>query len=431
MNKTTFSLKVFYLLGTAVAVSTALLVAFVIHVMVGKIYPELHRDRTVYVTGRFYSGDFNAEAFGGGYSKRAIEDVFSRLDCVEVATGVSMMHVVGSLNPASAAVGKRTVDVRPICTDTAFFRMYELEWVDGRAFTRQQFEDGEDCVVITDQLARQLFDGETRVAGRTVLLGYKPFRITGVVRAGSNMLPQSSADIYVPYTNKDAFSMGSLHGFPYAGYMEVRCLLKEGSTRQTLLDQLAPYRAAYISEQTPASSGKVDWVIRARSHYFFALSFFDADNETTADYLNQLWIPALIMLLLLLLPAINMSALVSGMMEGRLAELGVRKAFGATNRTLLRQVLTQNLWFTCLGGILGLLLCYGLLKLLSTSTLFITIFTQSATSSSLNITPDMLWNWPMLIITFVCCALLNLMAAFIPVWHSLKRPLVEAMNQKQ
>ena len=137
------------------------------------------------------------------------------------------------------------------------------------------------------------------------------------------------------------------------------------------------------------------------------------------------------MLLLLLLPAINMSALVSGMMEGRLAELGVRKAFGATNRTLLRQVLTQNLWFTCLGGILGLFLCYGLLKLLSTSTLFITIFTQSASSSSLNITPDMLWNWPMLIITFVCCALLNLMAAFIPVWHSLKRPLVEAMNQKQ
>lgn len=35
------------------------------------------------------------------------------------------------------------------------------------------------------------------------------------------------------------------------------------------------------------------------------------------------------------------------------------------------------------------------------------------------------------LIAFVCCALLNLMAALIPAWRSLRKPIVESLNQKR
>ena len=43
-------------------------------------------------------------------------------------------------------------------------------------------------------------------------------------------------------------------------------------------------------------------------------------------------------------------------MEARRAEMGIRKAFGGKRRTLLREVIGENLVLTFLGGIVGWLL---------------------------------------------------------------------------
>lgn len=62
----------------------------------------------------------------------------------------------------------------------------------------------------------------------------------------------------------------------------------------------------------------------------------------------------IIVLVLLLIPAINMSGITQSRMRKRMAEIGVRKAFGATRSELLTQVLYENLLQTLLGGVLGL-----------------------------------------------------------------------------
>jgi putative ABC transport system permease protein len=35
------------------------------------------------------------------------------------------------------------------------------------------------------------------------------------------------------------------------------------------------------------------------------------------------------------------------------------------------------------------------------------------------------------LVCFVCCAVLNHMAAFMPAWRSLRKPIVESLNQKR
>jgi ABC-type antimicrobial peptide transport system permease subunit len=47
-------------------------------------------------------------------------------------------------------------------------------------------------------------------------------------------------------------------------------------------------------------------------------------------------------------------------MDERLSEMGVRKAYGATNQSLIGQVLTENLLLTFVGGLLGLMLAYAI-----------------------------------------------------------------------
>ena len=62
--------------------------------------------------------------------------------------------------------------------------------------------------------------------------------------------------------------------------------------------------------------------------------------------------------ILLLVPAINLSGITLSRMRRRMQEIGVRRAFGATRGELLRQVLAENLVVTLMGGVLGLILSY-------------------------------------------------------------------------
>jgi putative ABC transport system permease protein len=44
---------------------------------------------------------------------------------------------------------------------------------------------------------------------------------------------------------------------------------------------------------------------------------------------------------------------------------------------------------------------------------------------------QMFFTPTLFLVAFACCAVLNLMAALIPAWHSLRKPIVESLNQKR
>ena len=89
----------------------------------------------------------------------------------------------------------------------------------------------------------------------------------------------------------------------------------------------------------------------------------DAFSEPNVRELVMKYV--IIVLVLLLIPAINMSGITQSRMRKRMAEIGVRKAFGATRSELLTQVLYENLLQTLLGGVLGLFFSYASVLLLS------------------------------------------------------------------
>ena len=55
--------------------------------------------------------------------------------------------------------------------------------------------------------------------------------------------------------------------------------------------------------------------------------------------------------------------MISSRMEDRLAEMGVRKSFGASRSVLLSQVMWENLILTLAGGLVGLIIAWSMLLL--------------------------------------------------------------------
>jgi len=135
------------------------------------------------------------------------------------------------------------------------------------------------------------------------------------------------------------------------------------------------------------------------------------DNSGMAKFVA---VVTLIVLLFMLMPTINLVNInVSRILE-RSSEIGVRKAFGASSRTLIGQFLVENIFLTLIGGLLGLLLSALVLQLISNS----------------GIIPyaQLTLNWRVFGIGLGLSLLFGLMSGVFPAYKMSKLQAVEALK---
>ena len=137
-----------------------------------------------------------------------------------------------------------------------------------------------------------------------------------------------------------------------------------------------------------------------------------------------------VLLVLLLVPALNLSGMISSRMEMRSSELGVRKSFGATRGALLGQVLWENLLLTLIGGLFGLVLSWIIIGATSGSILTLVNDWNEDLAGEVTVNFDMFLSPWIFLISLGLCVLLNLLSAFIPAAISLRRPIVTSLKEK-
>ena len=108
--------------------------------------------------------------------------------------------------------------------------------------------------------------------------------------------------------------------------------------------------------------------------------------------------------------------------QKRQAEIGVRKAFGATNRMIIRQVLCENGVITLIGGIIGLLLSLLSLPICKD-------FLLKTTDAELSL--EMLFQPFTFIIALLFCMALNLLSAGLPAWIIARKPISDAIKNEE
>ena len=423
-----------YIAGTAVAIASAMVVAIVLNIMLADIEPEVNRSRTLYTVSSFIKESKVGEPpvlTGYCHSTEAIDSCFKKMQCVEAVSGTSIIYNQGFV--VSDMERLRSVDVLTKFCNPDFFRLYEFRFLSGRPFSEKEFRDAESVCVITDKVAKAINltmkDGEA-----SLLLNQQPFRVVGVVKETSVLMKESTSGIYLPYrTNILGWNLKEGdRDVSYSGHIEARILLKKGYSQKDFHNEFEPLRKHYEAVTSSKLGEDVSWTFRANSYYSHAAWFrFDTDNRTVPLAVNLLP-PALLMLLFLLLPAINLSGLVSNRMEARRAEMGIRKAFGAKRRKLLWEVLFENMVLTLCGGLVGWLLSWLCIWAISENAVFLDLLTLGALhNADVSLDFQMFFTPTLFFVCFVCCAVLNHMAAFMPAWRSLRKPIVESLNQKR
>ena len=418
-----------YVAGTAVAIASAMVIAIVLNIMLADIKPEVNRSRTLYLMNIFQK-ESQEEPFTEYSSTIAIDSCFRQMKCVEAVAAIADAYTILDTE-ASDTTKQHTVAIAYFDTNPDFFRLYEFDFISGRPFSEKEFRDGNNVCVISDKLLPLTMGGETiRINGFI-------YHVVGVVKRLSSAMTGAASDLYVPYTSQalkydPELKREQTYDISYAGSLSVRILLKQGFSRQDFLDELEPLRKHYEAVTSAQIGEKLSWTVIAKSHFFNQITFMSDDKESTAIKALSLTPMVILMLLFLFLPAINLSGLVSNRMEARRPEMGIRKAFGAKRRTLLNEVLFENLVLTLCGGAVGWVLSSLFICVMRNNVFFQIIF-QKWGQKSIDFSFDfqMFFTPTLFLVCFVCCAVLNLMAALIPAWRSLKSPIVESLNQKR
>lgn len=402
------------IVGTALAICMIMVLVLTLQVRIKDCVPEVNRSRSLYVKAMSVRNkDSHSSIANSQMSVTTARECFKSLTIPEAVTVVS----INSKMRASVPAGKR-MSVDEMQTDEAFWQVFRLEFLHGKPYTKADFDSGLSKVVIAASVARKLF-GTTEVTGRTIQLNKADYTITGVVKDVSKLATASYAQVWVPYTSTDIASLSWREDA--MGAMRAIILARSADDFSSIRAEAEKLRLIYNAK---LKNSEVFY--RGQPDTQFAFLFRHWGEDLDLKYIVKRYM--LIILILLIVPAINLSSMTLSRMRKRMSEIGVRKAFGATANELMRQVFWENLILTLLAGVLGLLLSY-LTAFLLNSFLFgnsenITLGGETYLSM------DMLFSPLTFLIAFCFCLLLNLLSAGIPAWRVSRMNIVDAINQR-
>jgi putative ABC transport system permease protein len=245
-------------------------------------------------------------------------------------------------------------------TDADFWRILDFEFVEGGPYTSADVAANGMVAVINEATRTKFFGDGQPVLGRGIEADGQSFRIIGVVRDVPETRFFSYADIWVPLTTAktDGYKREIMGGFYAVVLAKDRTALKgigdEFRSRLTRVE--LPNPKDYTTLVAPLED-RFDSLARY-------VPWADRQDPNPQGWKLIVTLTGLAFLFMLL-PAVNLVNLnVSRIME-RASEIGVRKAFGASSRTLVAQFVLENVVLTLTGAVVGILIAAAFLRLLN------------------------------------------------------------------
>ena len=403
-----------------------MIVAEIYYVKLAPVYPEVNRGRTLYLTQASFTN--GPSTYNSALSYSALQDWALHFENAEV---ISAQYASWRFTEnAYIQPADRSGDFHPQIklVDPAFFRIYAFRFLEGSPFTDSDLQSGIRTAVITDDLARRLFGTTQGVVGQSFSLSYISYRVCGVVRGGSYLTSESYAQVYLPYSVDDRYRKSQTDLFPYVGSFRLTFLVKDNAQAKALQAEVKDVTRRLNLEH------KGQWEMNLwEQPTTHALSVFQEYPAQEFSFWGKVRYFGLMLLVLLLVPALNLSGMIASRMESRLAEMGVRKSFGAGRNRLLSQVMWENLVLTLLGGVLGLVVAW-LAIYVGREWLFFLLddFTRPVPEGvNAYVSGEMLFAPLVFLCAFLLCVLLNLLSALLPAWLSLRKPIVYSLYERR
>ena len=329
---------------------TSTLVVFVVIAAVidhgfGPSVPETHLDRQLSVMRVNMYGEQVFMSASGAY---ALFDRHARN-----LPGVDHLTIFSGSGSVDLFPDGRKVSLQVKKTDGDFWRVFEFPFIEGRPYTNTDVDRAEFVAVLSAR-ARDRILGPGPAEGRIIEADGQRFRVVGVVTDVSEVRVLPFADFWVPYTTAKGLERGENNIM--GGYQAAIV----ATSRDVLPDIRAEFDARVARLERPPGIIGIIAPFETQFEGWSRQLFSDRSASDKAPRMIALL--ATFGLLLALLPAVNLVNLnVSRIME-RASEIGVRKAFGASSRTLVAQFVVENILLTFVGALLAMIVSWLVLR---------------------------------------------------------------------
>ena len=406
-------LSVITVLGTALAIALIMVILIVYQAKTADYAPEVNRSRSLYVKWERTVYD-KKDPNSAGHSRPSlwlVKEIFYPLTTPEAVTatyegGEVLVGTVGSDEEMNTPL---------MLTAAAFWKVYQFRFLAGKPFTEADFQSGMKQAVIAKSVARRLFGGAENAIGKDILVNFAAYTVCGVVDDVNRFCEFTWSEVYAPYTSNAIAS--EAEAGQTSGNNVITILARSTDDFDAIRNEVARGVA-----QINTTLGDMELQLMGQPDNFrmqLNRKFANQYENLNANF----WKYGIMILIILLVPAINLSGLTNTRMRRRLEELGIRKAFGATRNELVWQVLNENLVLTVMGGLLGLALAYLFLWLMS-DWLLQTVWGATATMNASMVSPVIF------LIAFGFCLILNMFSAYVPAWRVAHTPIVDSLNEK-
>ena len=403
------------ILGTAFAITMIMAIVITWQTKYADLEPEVNRSRCLYFSAMHVQGKENKDWNNFGKPSAAfMKECIQPLPEVEACTAFSTADVA----LVSLTDGNNRLKVDAMSTDPDFWKIFKLQFLDGKSFTEAERGGDMQSVVISASVARKLF-GTTEAAGRQMLLNREVVRIIGVVKDVSVTAKDAYAQVWSMYHSNELNVTG---WWSYNGNRTIAVLARTPddfpAIKQGVEKRVKDVNAGLEQRQIDIME-QPDNIVAHVNHVWSNIG-----PNFPMLYLQY----GIALFIILLVPSLNLCGLSNSRMQQRVSELGVRKAFGATDGTLVRQILNENLVLTLIGGVVGLIFSY--LAVYAMRTWLFTNSDNIGTAGDFSLSMGALFSPAVFVLAFVFCLLINLLSAGLPAWLATRRTIVDSLNDK-
>ena len=255
------------------------------------------------------------------------------------------------------AEGGQAEQVRALAVTPSFFSTLGRQPALGRAFTEEEATPGKNKqVILTHGLWRSRFGGESSIVGRDVRMNGESYKVVGVLPEDFE-LPGRDIGALVPFAFTPQQMSDAGRGNEFS---QMIARLRPGATIALVNSQMQMIVERNL-ERLPQSRD----FVKTSGFTGFARPIRE---QLVGDAREPLLVLQLGVLFVLFIACANVANLLLMRATGRARELAIRTTLGAGHWRLVRQMLTEGLVLSVIGGLAGLAVGYAGVRLLMTLT---------------------------------------------------------------